>query len=179
MAAHSPGYNPQKPTHKEVNMRRILLLVLFVIALPASGFAQGAAAKQTAAPSGDSQALIKLDRDLMDGMIKKDDSLMNRTALDDYVFVNPGGGLEIRSKSAGPGPTFESVNTEQVNVHVTGDTAILTGLATIKAKLPNGTDISGPYRYMRVFVKQNGQWRLAAASATEIRPAPSPSAPKS
>ena len=160
-------------------MRRILLLALFAIALPAYNFAQGSTAKQTAGQSGDTQALIKLDRDLMDGMMKKDDSLMNRTATDDYIFVNPGGGLEIRSKTAGPGPTFESVNTEQVNVHVKGDTAILTGLATIKAKLPNGADISGPYRYMRVFVKQNGQWRLAAASATEIRPAPTPPTPKS
>jgi hypothetical protein len=47
----------------------------------------------------------------------------------------------------------------------------------VKGKLANGTDISGPYTYMRVFVKQKGQWRLAAMSAVPIaQPKPTPTA---
>jgi ketosteroid isomerase-like protein len=62
-------------------------------------------------------------------------------------------------------------------VRVHGDTAILIGRANVKGRFPDGPDISGPYRYMRVFVKQQGQWRLAAVQITAIAPAaPAPAA---
>jgi len=61
-----------------------------------------------------------------------------------------------------------------VGVRIHGDTSILTAKANVKGRLANGRDISGPYRYMRVFVKQQGQWRLAAMQATAIAPSPTP-----
>ena len=77
------------------------------------------------------------------------------------------------------GPNIESVQTENVVVRIDGDTAVVTGKATVKGKFADGTDISGPYSFMRVFVKRNGQWRYAAMSAVkrqqpQPKPAPTP-----
>lgn len=166
-------------------MRSILflaLLTLLAAAAPITASAQtgtDAATKQptTATTQGaDEQALIKLDRELMDAAVRGDVALLQRTEVDGFVFVNPGGGVEEKGQSMPGGPPkIESAVPDEVRVRVHGDTAVLTGRATLKGRLGSGRDISGQYRYLRVFVKQGGQWRLAAMSAVPIeqpRPAP-------
>jgi ketosteroid isomerase-like protein len=164
-------------------MRRIILLAVFTLAIPALNFAQANASadkKQPAGQEGVEQAIMKLDRELTDAVVKNDRAAVNRVELDNHVFINPGGGIEEKAQTTGPGPTFESLDTSDVVVRVTGDTAVLTGRAMVKGHLASGADISGPYRYMRVFVKQKGQWRVAATTAVPISPAPtSTPAPKS
>lgn len=155
-------------------MRKIILLTLFTLAIPALAFSQGvpaAAEKQPASQKKDEETIIKLHRDLMDAMVKKDRTVSDRLELASHVFINPAGGVEERSQQAamGPGPTFESAATDELLVRVIGDTGVLTGRATVKGKLANGTDISGPYRFMQVFVKQKGEWRVAAASVVPIK----------
>lgn len=163
-------------------MRSILLLALFTAAalLVYGQTDPGAQTKPTASAGQQSgaveQTLIRLDRELMDAAVRKDKTVLERTALDRYVFVNPGGGVqEGTAFTEGPfsgnlwsATNMQSVQTENVVVRVDGDTAILTGRAIVKGTLANGRDISGPYTYMRVFVKQKGQWRLAAMSAVGV-----------
>jgi hypothetical protein len=155
-------------------MRSILLSVVFTVAVPLLIYGQTDPAAQTKpTPSVGQQSgaveqtLIRLDRELMDAALSKDKTVFERTALDRYVFVNPGGGVQERA-DAMEGPNLESIQTENVMVRVDGDTAVLTGKAMVKGKFANGTDISGQYTYMRVFVKQKGQWRLAAMSVVRI-----------
>ena len=164
-------------------MRSILLLAVFTAAVPLLVYGQtdpGAQTKPTPSAGQQSgaveQTLIRLDRELSDAAVRKDRTVFERTALDRYVFVNPGGGIQERGESP-DGPNFESFQSEDVVVRVHGDTAILTGRAMVKGKLADGTDISGKYSYMRVFVKQKGQWRLAATSAVGVaQPQPTPTA---
>ena len=158
-------------------MRRIILLALLTIAVPAYGFAQVTKEETKKQPMGRTnveQTLIKLDRDLIDGMLRKDRALADRVEVENSIFINPGGGLEVRGHTMGAGPTIESLTPSDVTVRVYGDTAILTGFADVKGSFPSGPDISGQYRYMRVFVKQKGDWRLVASTATQIKPAPMP-----
>ncbi|HXL82011.1 MAG TPA: nuclear transport factor 2 family protein [Pyrinomonadaceae bacterium] len=155
-------------------MKSFFLLVVFTAAVPLLVYGQtdpGAQTKPTPSVSQQSgaveQALIKLDRELMDAAVSKDKAVFERVASDHYVFVNPGGGVQERGAPA-DGPILESIQTENVMVRVDGDTAVLTGKAMVKGKFANGTDVSGPYTYMRVFAKQKGQWRVAAASVVPI-----------
>ena len=166
-------------------MRKIILLTLFTLTIPAFAFAQGVpagAAKQPASQQDVEQTIIKLHRELLDGMVKKDRTVSDRLELPSHVFINPGGGIEEKSKqtAAGPGPTFQSAESDELVVRVTGDTAVLTGRATVKGSLANGTDISGTYRFMQVFVREKGQSRVAGASVVPIKPPvqPLPATPK-
>jgi ketosteroid isomerase-like protein len=120
------------------------------------------------------QEIAKLDRDLMDAVVRNDQTLMQRVAVERHVFINPAGGVQELGDTTGP--KIESLQSEDVQVRVHGDTAILIGRANVKGRFPDGRDISGPYRYMRVFVKQQGQWRLVATQITAIG-APSAPAP--
>jgi ketosteroid isomerase-like protein len=155
-------------------MRRIVLLAVFTAAIPLLVYGRadpGAQTKPTPSAGQQSgaveQALIKLDRELMDAAVRKDKAVFERTATDRYVFVNPGGGVQERAMAM-EGPTLESIQTENVMVRVDGDTAVVTGKAMVKGKMANGTEINGPYTYMRVFVKQKGEWRLAGMSVVRI-----------
>ena len=139
-------------------MRTVLFIALLTAATPAAAQTGAGAATQQPAPAaqqgGAEQALIKLDRELMDATVSNDMALFKRTALDSYVFVNPGGGLEEGTQPpSGPPAKFESLVPEDVRVRVHGDTAVLTGRATVKGQLGSGRDISGQYRYLRVFVR--------------------------
>ena len=163
-------------------MRRFFLLAVFTAAVPLFVYGQtepGAQTKPVSAAGPQSgaveQALIKLDRELMDAAVRKDRAVFEKVASEHYVFVNPGGGIQERGAPA-DGPNLESIQTENVMVRVDGDIAVLTGKAMVKGKFANGTDISGPYTYMRVFAKQKGQWRLAAVSIVPIMQSAMPAA---
>jgi ketosteroid isomerase-like protein len=163
-------------------MRRFFLLAVFTAAIPLFVYGQtepGAQTKPVPAAGQQSgaveQALIKLDRELMDAAVSKDMAVFERVASEHYVFVNPGGRIQERGAPA-DGPILESIQTENVMVRVDGDTAVLTGKALVKGKFANGADISGPYTYMRVFAKQKGQWRLAAVSVVPIMQSTMPAA---
>src|SRR6266542_6109910 len=115
-------------------MRSILLLAVFTAAVPLFVYGQtdpGAQTKPTSSAGQQTgaveQALIRLDRELMDAAVRKDRTLFERTALTRFVFVNPGGGVEERAEAMERGPNIESIQTENVVVRVDGDTAILTG----------------------------------------------------
>lgn len=157
-------------------MRRILAVVVLALAIPSLiVYTQTDPAKpKPTSPAAQQmgsveQELTKLDRELMDAAVRNDQTLMQRLAVERHVFINPAGGVQERGDTAGP--KIESIQSEDVQVRVHGDTAILIGRANVKGRFPNGPDISGPYRYMRVFVKQQGQWRLVATQITGIQPA--------
>ena len=154
-------------------MQHIVLLALLMIAVPAFTLSQvtkDEKKKMTPAKTDVEQALIKLDRDLLDAMLRKDQTMADRVEVANHVFINPGGGVEVRGQQVGPGPVIDSVDTSDAVVRVHGDTALLTGKAMVKGRFTNGPDITGPYRYMRVFVKQQGDWRLVATTVTPIKP---------
>lgn len=158
-------------------MQRILLLAVFAVVLPLLAYGQSQQDTKTkpmaaTAQSTDEQALIQLDRELNDAAVRKDKAVFEKVAMNHYVFVNPGGGVQERGASGGP--NIESLNVENVMARIDGDTAVLTGNATVKGAFANGQDISGQYTYMRIFVKRNGQWRYAAMAAVRRQPPPAP-----
>jgi len=153
-------------------MQRILLLALLILAVPALTLSQVTKDEPKKMPGKTDveKSLIKLDRDLIDAMVRKDRATADKVELSNYLFVNPGGGVEIKGQQMGTGPIIDSVDTSDEVVHVHDNMAVLTGKAMLKGRFADGPDISGPYRYMRVFVKQQGDWRLAATSVTPIKP---------
>lgn len=153
-------------------MRRILWLALAIFSIVYAETALSGQTKPTPTASQASgaveQALMQLDRELFDATVRKDKTVFERSATDRYVFVNPGGRVQERG-GLSDGPIMESLQPENVVVRVDGDMAVLTGNLIVKGKFADGTDLSGPYTYMRVFAKQKGQWRLAAMSAVAMR----------
>ena len=157
-------------------MKRILALAVLVVA--ASPLAVGQpqqtsatqdkpAAEKMAAGTAE-QEISRLEKGMQDALLKNDTTLFEKVATDDYLVINPVGivGTKAQALAGSQNAKIESFSADDVKVRVYGDAAVVTGRATIKGQLKTGADsaqdIGGQYRYTRVYVKQQGQWRLAS-----------------
>jgi ketosteroid isomerase-like protein len=96
---------------------------------------------------------------------------MNRLLADDYVGITSNGTVEnkqqaIAQRSAGT-MRIISLDITDTHVRVYGDTAVVTSQAELEGS--NGTsDISGQYRYTRVYNRRLGQWKIVSFEASRM-----------
>ena len=92
---------------------------------------------------------------------------------DDYMAITPTGILQSKEQAlanlrAGT-VHFNSIDLSDRKVRLYGTTALVTSRAEVAATGPDG-NISGSYRYTRVYVKDaHGVWRIVSFEANRIR----------
>ena len=122
--------------------------------------------------SGDVEEQIKkMEEGGAQAAMKADTSAMGSSMTDDYSMVTPTGAVQdktavLDSFKSGE-RKIENIQLEDTKVRVYGNSAVVTGTSNIKGTY-KGQDISGKYRYTRVYVKQNGKWKTAAFQQTKV-----------
>lgn len=162
-------------------MKRIVVLVMLLLFGVVMAFGQESqksekAEKKSAAKSdkasGNVQDQIKkLEEEWANGAIKGDASVVDRFEADDIVSTDPSGRVtgkqqDVQDVKSGE-LKFESMNLSDVKVSVYGNTAVATGVNTLKGTY-KGKDISGEYRFTDTWVKRNGQWQVVASQGTKV-----------
>ena len=161
-------------------MQKQILIALLALAVANISPAQTADAKPTAAKKGTAsqagaakaeQELKKLEGERNEAIKKSDTATLERLSSDDYAVINLAGQLRSRNQLVQGFKTgaikIPSREVDELNVRVYGDTAVVTGRVTQKGT-SEGKDISGQYRFTRVYVKQQGTWKPVAAQETTI-----------
>src|SRR5437764_1416872 len=145
-------------------MRRTL--VIAVLALTATSVAAGQ--KQSATTdqrSGVEQAIRQLDNERIQAQIGADAVALNRIYADDFIGVGPSGTVrtkpQVISDFTSVDLKFHSITTDEVQVRVYDNTAVETGLSTMVGQ-DKGKAVPRDTRFTRVWVKQQGRWRLVA-----------------
>ena len=96
---------------------------------------------------------------------------MDSLLADDYLGVTANGTLETKADLIALRRTgtihLSELNLSDLKVRVYGDTAVVTSRAEV-AGTNGGTDISGHYRYTRVYNRRNGSWRIVSFEASRI-----------
>ncbi len=98
---------------------------------------------------------------------------MESLLADDYMAITPTGILQSKEQAlanlrAGT-VHFNSIDLSDRKVRLYGTTALVTSRAEVAATGPDG-NISGSYRYTRVYVKDaHGVWRIVSFEANRIR----------
>jgi ketosteroid isomerase-like protein len=64
---------------------------------------------------------------------------------------------------------FLRYQTSDVRVHVYADAAVVTGRLQ-RTRSMNGQEISDDWRFTKTYIRQGGQWRVAAFHASETAP---------
>ena len=149
-------------------MRQSLSLAALSCVLASVAVAQEAAMEP--ARSGP-PALADRIRAYREAIAKRDPTTLDDVWADDYTFTNPHGAFltkkqrleNIRSAHT----QIEPGGSEDQDVRVYGDTAVVTGRVTLKGKY-SGKEASGQYRSINVWVNQKGRWRLVANQLTPI-----------
>ena len=145
-------------------MRRTL--VIAVLGLTATSIALGQ--KQSASRNQRSsveQAIRQLDNERIQAQIGADVVALDRIYADDFVGVGPSGTVrtktQVISDFTSGALKFQSITTDEVQIRVYENAAVETGLSTMVGQ-DKGKAVPRDTRFTRVWVKQQGRWRLVA-----------------
>ena len=111
------------------------------------------------------QTIRQLDSERIQAQIGADTVALNRIYADDFIGVGPSGTVrtkpQVISDFTSGGLKFQSITTDEVQVRVYGNTAVETGRSTMIGQDKNKV-VPRDNRFTRVWVKQQGRWRLVA-----------------
>src|SRR5213083_1223003 len=145
-------------------MRQIfaIAVVAFSAAAIASGQEQGAIRDPRSIVE---QVIRKLDNERIQAQIGADVAALDRIYADDFIGVGPSGTVrtkpQVISDFTSGKLKFQSITTDEVQVRVYENTAVETGLSTMIGQ-DKGKAVPRDTRFTRVWVKQQGRWRLVA-----------------
>ena len=123
-------------------------------------------------PPGDaSAALMQLERDWAAAVKARDLAWMEKHYAPEYTWTSPDGTINDRKTDIeeAKNVTFDSLEMSDTQVRVNGDTAVVTGITTLKGKYKD-EDISGRYRFTDTFVRRDGRWMILASQSTRVAP---------
>lgn len=141
-------------------------LVIAVLALTATSIAMGQ--KQSARRDqrrSVEHTIRQLDNERIQAQIGADAVALDRIHADDFIGVGPSGTVRTKAQVISDFTSgdlkFQSISTDEVQVRVYGNTAVETGLSTMSGQ-DRGKAVPRDTRFTRVWVRQQGRWRLVA-----------------
>jgi hypothetical protein len=175
-------------------MKQILIICTLAVAVSSLALGQTkdkqADRKQAVPNSQAEQEIMKLENELVEAGLRGDAATTDRLMADDYFFMTRDGmvhenlkaALLVRMKSGESGtdllarmkpdesdePTIQPAKIDDTQVHIYGDTGVVIVRSTYKSRGKDGRVVEIPTRYLHVWARQQGRWRLAAGSSTRI-----------
>ena len=153
-----------KTNPSELHMRPALLIAVFVLTVApmCEGQEQSASRDQR---SGVEQVIRQLDNERIQAQIHADATALDRIYAADFIGVGLSGRVrtkpQVISDFTSGDLKFQSITTGEVQVRVYENTAVETGLSTMIGQ-DKGKAVPRDTRFTRVWVKQQGSWRLVA-----------------
>ncbi len=154
-----------------IQMKSLLIAAVLVMAASSFAFAQ------------EEQEIMKLETGWFEARIRNDTATFTRLLAEDFFVTSSSGKARVLGNKWGKrkdgtgrdvnigasGDRFVAFNLEDRRVRVYGDAAVSTGLQTFKLETKEGKIREAIHRYTRLYVKQQGQWKMVAAQATRPR----------
>jgi len=106
-----------------------------------------------------------------DAFEQRDMETLDRLMADDYILTDPLGSVRTKAESLAAIKNnevhFESTKSDNVNVRINGDTAVVTGRSTFRGRY-KGWSMAGQYQYTDVLVKRRGSWQAVGSHITAV-----------
>jgi ketosteroid isomerase-like protein len=120
------------------------------------------------------EELLTFEQEFTQAVAANDAAAIGRFVADDWVIVDADGRVIDRSRfisviESGT-LTHESMESTDVEVHVHGDTAVVTGITTSKGQFM-GREFTTRERATDVLARQNDRWLCVFSQLTGIAPA--------
>jgi len=142
------------------------ILFIAVVALTPTSIALGQ--EQSASRNQRSsveQIIRQLDNERIQAQISADAVALDRIYADDFIGVGPSGTVRTKAQVISDFTSgdlkFQSITTDEIQVRVYENTAVETGLSTMVGQ-DKGKAVPRDTRFTRVWIKQQGHWRLVA-----------------
>src|SRR5579862_5587087 len=138
---------------------KIPLLVLAIVAV----LLTGCGSLESGVKSAPATALRQLDQERIQAQIGADPAALDRLYAEDFIGIGPSGTVRTKAQVIADFTSgslrFQSITTDDVQWRVYGDTAVETGRSTMDGQ-DRGKAVPRDNRFTRVWVKQQGHWRL-------------------
>ena len=115
--------------------------------------------------------ILKLEEAFTQAVIKNDVKAVENIVTDDWMIIDADGRvidrtrfLEVMRSGA---LTHEEMKSEEEQVRIYGDTAIVTALVSVKGAYA-GTRFSSHERATDVFIRRDGKWRCVLTHTTRL-----------
>ncbi|HKP48322.1 MAG TPA: nuclear transport factor 2 family protein [Pyrinomonadaceae bacterium] len=143
-------------------MRRTFVIALLV--LTAASMARGQRPRARSDQRRRVEQVIRqIDHERIQAQINADAVALGRIYAPDFIGVGPSGTVrakpQVLSDFTSGSLKFQSITTDDVKVRVYGNTAVETGRSTMVGQ-DKGKAVPRDNRFTRVWVKQQGRWRL-------------------
>lgn len=143
-------------------MRRALLMM--AVALPALAHA---------APPSELIAQLKAQSDAWDrAIVAKDRAAIEANMADDFRQIDARGNVETRASFVdglvSPDLQLDPYTVEDFEVRVYGDTALLSGRTRMTGRF-RGEAFQAHYRYIDIYVKRGGVWKIVSVQISPVR----------
>ena len=106
-----------------------------------------------------------------EAFLRRDIAALDRLMADEYILTDPLGCVRNKAESLAAIKTnevhFESTESDNVNVRINGDTAVVTARSTFRGRY-KGWSMSGRYQYTDVLVKRRGSWKAVGSHITAL-----------
>jgi ketosteroid isomerase-like protein len=121
--------------------------------------------------NGAEEELLKLEEAFAEAIIKNDLEGIGRLVTDDWIIVDPDGGIIDRARFfeviKSGALAHDVMESEDFRVRVYGDSAVVTALTRTKGKFM-GQEFSTQERATDVFVKRDGRWQCVLTHLTRF-----------
>lgn len=117
------------------------------------------------------QSVRQVDRELTDAIEGNDTRVMARLLADDLILTASGGAIVSKARwieivETGE-RTYKSYDTDEIEVRVFGDAAVVTGRADV-TEVAEGREYPGLYRFTRVYARHREGWLAVAIQITSL-----------
>src|ERR1041385_5486254 len=145
-------------------MRRTFVIAVLLLTAVSVALGQKQSARTSQRRSVE-QAIRQLDNERIQAQIHADAAALERIYADDFIGVGPSGTVrnkaQVISDFTSGDLKFQSITTDEVRVRVYENTAVESGRSTMNGQ-DKGKAVPHDTRFTRVWVKQEGRWRLVA-----------------
>ena len=143
--------------------RSLLLVTLLCVAMPIE-------ARSKARPDS-AQEVRALEQKRVSALVAGDVKTLESIFSDDLTYTHSSGKLDTKAQFLegvkSGALKYEAMNHQDVGARGYGDAVVLTGTSEVKVK-SEGQALSFRIRFISVYAKQRGQWRMIAWQSTRI-----------
>ena len=109
---------------------------------------------------------------LLKAEVERNTTFLQQALADDFVYVKTQGEVmskeQLLARVRSTEHTYEFLKSDNVAVRRYGDVAIMTDRTSTKGAI-SGRAFGGDFRFVRIFVRQNGKWKAVLEQGTPIQ----------
>jgi len=145
-------------------MRKTFIITVLVFAAASVASGQKQSARRPPRKSID-QVIRQDDHERIQAQIGADAAALDRIYADDFIGIGPSGTVRTKAQVIADFTSgdlkFQSIITDDVQVRIYGNTVVETGRSTMIGE-DKGKAVPRDNRFTRVWIKQQGRWRLVS-----------------